>query len=204
VFSFAIADIFLVIRVGALYGRRKPFMVFLAGFYALAMISAIVNTYILTHAKEDGFDFCVLMAGCSAKGFYSFWIPFTIFDGVIMLLTLYKVSSFRHCHGPAVSLLARDSIVYFLVLFSTLVINLVVYKHDFFFGLMVPSQCIVCISISHMMMNIRGLVMDDPDNTVHLRTLKFAPRDGAGDRLGTLHFTTFSASALGLGPYEAD
>jgi len=46
------------------------------------------------------------------------------------------------------------------------------------------------------MMNIRGLVMDDLEDTVHLRTLKFAPIDGAGDRL----WAAFSVYALALGP----
>ena len=53
-------------------------------------------------------------------------------------------------------------------------------------------------------MNIRGLVMDDPDNTVHLRTLQFALNYGVSDRLGTSPFTTLSASALALDVYEAD
>jgi len=30
--------------------------------------------------------------------------------------------------------------------------------------------------VSNMMMNIRGLIMDDPEHTIHLRTLEFATR----------------------------
>jgi len=30
-----------------------------------------------------------------------------------------------------------------------------------------------------MMMNIRGLIMDDPEYTVHLQTLQFATRNNA-------------------------
>ena len=30
-----------------------------------------------------------------------------------------------------------------------------------------------------MMMNIRGLIMEDPEYTVHLQTLQFAPRNNA-------------------------
>jgi hypothetical protein len=30
------------------------------------------------------------------------------------------------------------------------------------------------------MMNIRGLVLDDPDHTVHVRTLQFAAQDISG------------------------
>jgi hypothetical protein len=31
-----------------------------------------------------------------------------------------------------------------------------------------------------MMMNIRGLTMDDPEHTVHLQTLEFADRNCSG------------------------
>jgi hypothetical protein len=34
--------------------------------------------------------------------------------------------------------------------------------------------------VGRMMMNIRGLILDDPEHTVHLRTLKFANRHGSG------------------------
>ena len=34
-----------------------------------------------------------------------------------------------------------------------------------------------------MMMNIRGLVMDDPEHTTHLRTLHFATQTSAGSEV---------------------
>jgi hypothetical protein len=34
-----------------------------------------------------------------------------------------------------------------------------------------------------MMMNIRGLAMDDPEHTTHLRTLQFAARTNAGSEI---------------------
>ena len=34
-----------------------------------------------------------------------------------------------------------------------------------------------------MMMNIRGLVMEDPEYTVHLQTLRFATRTNAGSEI---------------------
>jgi hypothetical protein len=33
------------------------------------------------------------------------------------------------------------------------------------------------------MMNIRGLILDDPDHTVHLRTLEFNGRPNLGSEL---------------------
>jgi len=166
----------LIIRVCALYGQQKLFARFLTGIFALEMISAVVNTSLLLRETRQLYYY-EFLPGCwsyLAHGVYSFWIPFTIFDGIIMFLTLYKVFPFRGGHGRTVSLLARDSIVYFVVLFSTMVINEIVYKLGIQFDLQLPSECIACISVSRMMMNIRGLAMDDPDNTVHLQTLRFA------------------------------
>jgi hypothetical protein len=34
-----------------------------------------------------------------------------------------------------------------------------------------------------MMMNIRGLIMDDPEHTTHLQTLQFAARTNAGSEV---------------------
>jgi hypothetical protein len=34
-----------------------------------------------------------------------------------------------------------------------------------------------------MMMNIRGLILDDPENTSHLQTLQFAVRRNSGSEI---------------------
>jgi hypothetical protein len=34
-----------------------------------------------------------------------------------------------------------------------------------------------------MMMNIRGLIMDDPEHTVHLKTLEFVTQTNAGSEI---------------------
>jgi len=130
----------------------------LNGFFAATVIVAIVNA-------------------SQALDLYTIWIPFTILDGIIMLLTSYKVFPFRDGHNSTVALLARDSIVYFVVIFSTSLINIAAYTQELGFSLMIPIQCIACVSISRMMMNLRGLVMDDPGNTVRFQTLKFALND---------------------------
>ena len=37
--------------------------------------------------------------------------------------------------------------------------------------------------VSRMMMNIRGLIMDDPEHTIHLSTLEFATRTNPGSEI---------------------
>jgi len=186
VLSFGIAEGVLILRVCALYGQRKLFVWLVVGLFAIEIISVIVNTSILMGETRQLYYY-EFLPGCwsntAGSGIYSFWIPFTIFDGIVMLLTLYKVFPLRNSRSPAVSLLARDSVVYFVILFSALVINEVVYKLGIPYNLMLPAECIACISISRMMMNIRGLVMDDPGHTAYLQSLSFQFLT-AGDSIG--------------------
>jgi hypothetical protein len=44
-------------------------------------------------------------------------------------------------------------------------------SRDEIFGLTLP------LKLGRLMMNLRGLVLDDPEHTVHLQTLQFAARD---------------------------
>jgi hypothetical protein len=48
-------------------------------------------------------------------------------------------------------------------------------------------NCILSLTAPHkvgrMMMNIRGLILDDSEHTVHLQTLQFATRTNAGSEI---------------------
>jgi len=53
----------------------------------------------------------------------------------------------------------------------------------FTFNVSTPTQCISSIAVGRMMMNIRGLILDDSERTVHLPTLQFAARINAGSEV---------------------
>jgi len=53
------------------------------------------------------------------------WTTFLSVEGVIMLLTLYKSLAYRKQSNRTVTVLARDSILYFVVVFACLVSVLV-------------------------------------------------------------------------------
>jgi len=95
------------------------------------------------------------------------------FDGVCMLLAAYKIRSY--CNTPTVTLLARDSIVYFTIILACTVVDLIA-DRDIHFPITVSfaTQCITSIAVGRMMMNIRGLILNDPEYTVHLQALQFA------------------------------
>jgi len=50
-------------------------------------------------------------------------------------------------------------------------------------SLAIPTQCIASIAVGRMIMNIRGLILEDPEHTVHLQTLQFARRTRSGSNI---------------------
>ncbi|KIM89581.1 hypothetical protein PILCRDRAFT_1925 [Piloderma croceum F 1598] len=105
-------------------------------------------------------------------------------EGVLTLLTAYKVFSYRNQMNQTVAMLARDSVIYFIVIFACLTLEIVEsIDLAFVFDVATPAQCIGSIAVGRMMMNIRGLIMDDPEHTTHLQTLQFATRTHAGSEI---------------------
>jgi len=93
-----------------------------------------------------------------------------------MLLTVYKLLSYRNQFNRTIAVLARDSLVYFAVIFACLASILVtdIQGNILVSTIKVPTQCVTSIAVGRMMMNLRGLILDDPDHTIHLQTLQFA------------------------------
>jgi hypothetical protein len=104
------------------------------------------------------------------------WIPFLAIEAVLMLLTVYKSIAYRNQTNRAIIVLARDSILYFVVVFACLVSVLALDIPLYItVSIQIPAQCVASIAVGRMMMNIRGLVLDDPEYTAHLTTLQFVP-----------------------------
>ncbi|KIM82169.1 hypothetical protein PILCRDRAFT_470574 [Piloderma croceum F 1598] len=83
ILALGIADLILVIRVSALYGHSKIMRHFLVFFFACQMVTVIVITSILTKQTTPILLY-QFVPGCYATVpdyFYSFYIPFLIFDG---------------------------------------------------------------------------------------------------------------------------
>jgi len=115
------------------------------------------------------------------------WIPSLSLESVLLLLTIYKVISYRNETGQTITVLARDSVVYFVIIVVGLTLTVADDLHPFIsllgFPMLLATQCIVSISVGHMMMNIRGLTMDDPEHTMHLQTLEFANHHNSGSEI---------------------
>jgi len=116
----------------------------------------------------------IVLLAILKRDFRETWIPYVIFDGIVVILTMYKVFSYRGHMNTTIRLLARDSIVYFIIMFCTFLFNALGENIQ---GVVtsLPGECVACIAVARMMMNIRGLVFDDPYGSqgMKLSTIEF-------------------------------
>jgi len=84
------------------------------------------------------------------------WAIILSVEGVLVLLTAYKLYSYSKYGNRTITVLARDSIGYFLIILVSLVLLVL---HDrfssFTSNFVVPCQCTVSIAVGRMMTNLR-------------------------------------------------
>ncbi|KAF7371348.1 hypothetical protein MSAN_00770900 [Mycena sanguinolenta] len=168
----------LIVRVLAICGHRKWVRNFLVTAFLCAMAAWItLSSKIMT--KTTGSPGGILFPGClysAPKYFFAAWIPPVAFESTIILITLYYLSEYEWSHiNLTLRVLARDSMIYFLIMFLVLLANLFIAKwgHDFLGSLLIaPSSVIACVAAARMMMNIRevGDVDIEPLPAIEFRT----------------------------------
>jgi len=166
-----------------------PVILSLSGFFVASLAVTIVTQVLYLHSYHIYFLY-EFLPGCywgntkNTSIQWHAWIPSLALECTLMLLTIYKVFSYRDGMNRTIALLARDSIVYFVIIVVGLSLLIANGIHPFISKLGIPVQpsieCIAFISTGRMMMNIRGLIMDDPAYTVHLQTLEFANCHSSG------------------------
>jgi len=181
VLAFCVTEFILVTRVCSLYGNGKFIIWSLRGLLAgsVAGSAAVTALYVRQWYSILSFKF---LPGCWIFSTYlkplpgwPMWAVFLSADGVLMLLTAYKLLSYRNRMNKTVAMLARDSIVYFIIIFACVLMDIISEVDDnIVISFSNPTMCISSIVVGRMMMNIRGLIMEDPEYTVHLQTLQFA------------------------------
>ncbi|KIM76116.1 hypothetical protein PILCRDRAFT_13023 [Piloderma croceum F 1598] len=171
-------------------GHRKLFVWALGGFFVLALGCATASETLYGRYWHIVLYY-EFLPGCWLDTNHStiptqwpMWAVFLSVEGVLMLLTAYKVISYRKELNPTITMLARDSLVYFIIIFASLASMLATdVAGDLFAFVKVPTQSITCIAVGRMMMNIRGLILDDPEHTTHLQTLEFAARTNSSSEI---------------------
>ncbi|CAE6520592.1 unnamed protein product [Rhizoctonia solani] len=131
-------EVIILVRIAAMYAQDKRVIYpVLALFFAQATgMAAIIGTSFAkmkaSHEYVPGFHICTLLG--VPQGMYVYWATNLAFETVLFALALYK--AYQHVSrrrglrpswsGPRIlSVLVRDSILYFLVIFVTYIMNLV-------------------------------------------------------------------------------
>ncbi|KIM76582.1 hypothetical protein PILCRDRAFT_12636 [Piloderma croceum F 1598] len=124
------------------------------------------------------------LPGCFISSDESFiewrvWVPTLSLEGILMLLMAWRIISYRNEMSHTITVVARDSAFYFVIMLVGIVLTVADQIHTFIpVAPLLPTQCITSIAVGRMMMNLRGLILDDPEHTVHLKTLEFTHRHG--------------------------
>ncbi|KIM76854.1 hypothetical protein PILCRDRAFT_825832 [Piloderma croceum F 1598] len=185
----AVVEGILVARVWAIYRTQKTVLAATMFFY-LSGVCTLVGLTITDYAGEsvsavNDFD---VMPGCYSASvppiIAGYWITPVIVESV--LFALIAVRGFvwlkdKDRVPAALVLLARDSTVYYMVIFALLIANLFVFEYGppFLSSMMVtPSNTAGCIAGSRMLLNLRALAFSNnvPTDMETTRTgLHFAP-----------------------------
>jgi hypothetical protein len=161
--SITTIQLLLVIRVHVICNSKS-----ITIFIGLTFIASIVSFIVIaiwvmrgTTAASGGVDF----PGCLFIGpeyTWAAWIPPVIFEMVIVFLTVWKLVQYRQT--SMLYIVTRDSLVYFTVMFSSLLGNLLLnrFSEGYYRAILVlPSSVIACIAVARMTMNVRQFA--DPE-----------------------------------------
>ncbi|KIM38010.1 hypothetical protein M413DRAFT_448053 [Hebeloma cylindrosporum] len=172
--SCMLAEGILQIRLYALYSLDKRVLaLMLTSFVLCSTLSAFVMGSVLTSITASAYPvpggkFCV-PKGVSTH-FYAFWIPMLSFEtllctlAVIRAIQMYQPSrSVFHSGRQLVSVLVRDSLMYFLVIFATYLTCLLVWTLAPVNLLGVPigfSVAMSCVLANRVVLNVREISRD--------------------------------------------
>ncbi|KAF8177338.1 hypothetical protein K438DRAFT_2022297 [Mycena galopus ATCC 62051] len=169
-------------KVLFLINRYVAIRTFLIGLFICVMIAWVALSLVIMQEKT-GSPGGFLFPGCLFSAptyFFAAWIPAVVFESTIVLITLYYLSAYEWSTEINVTLrvLARDSVIYFLIIFSILVSNLFIarFGRDFLGSLLIaPSSVVACVGAARMMMNIRELDGErgPRTTTLHRNTMEF-------------------------------
>lgn len=132
-------EIILQMRIYALYSlNRKVLILIVAGFICASTASAVVMGKALSQITAIAAHPIPGLVSCVPAGvpkhFFAFWIPILVYESLLCGLALFRgFQTFQSSASPfrsgkyLVSILIRDSILYFLIMFATYLTNLLVW-----------------------------------------------------------------------------
>jgi len=165
-----IAEVILQMRLYAMYSLNKKVLAVMGGCFVGAMAaSAVIIGTVLAKIKATAFTLTPNLIICAASHiphhFFAFWIPMLAFETLLCGLALYRGYETFQSSGSRfrtgrqlVSILIRDSILYFLVMFATYLTNLLVWIVASQNLLEIPvgfSVALSCVMGNRIVLNVR-------------------------------------------------
>jgi hypothetical protein len=151
--ALTIAEIVLMIRVSALYGHSRVVLGLLIGMFTCQILVVVADTTLVMKDLTP-ILYHDPLPGCSSNTpvtyAYTIWLSFTCFDGILLILTLYRLFSYGPDLSPTIKLLARDSIVCFGVMFMILLENIIVAKVPVMYPFSIPPEWIACLTVCQL------------------------------------------------------
>lgn len=125
------AEVILVTRIYAVYDRNKKLLIILAGCFLAEIASTLVLVDLgLPRGIPRPYS---ELSGCYVTNppalYFMTWIPALTFETFLCLLMLYKAwMTYKGEHTSSLlRLIIRDSILYFLTMFVTLLVNCLIW-----------------------------------------------------------------------------
>lgn len=210
--THATTEAILLTRVWALYRGNTPVLALASCFYLCGVVTLVSLTIrdFVGERVDVVQDFSAL-PGCYAASvpalIAGYWITPVIIESVLFVLVVWRAFAWwkdRWAAPPTLALMARDSTVYFSIIFVLLTVNLFVFEYapPFLSSLFVtPSNTAGCIAGSRLLLNLRSL--SDPDRMetelANMSTsLQFTGRPRLSTTFGGAEFSTPSHT-LGAG-----
>ncbi|TFK37603.1 hypothetical protein BDQ12DRAFT_724055 [Crucibulum laeve] len=172
--STSVVQGILMLRVWALHRRNKAAL-YVGYFFYFGGVATLIGLVVKDYIGEDVIinDALSSLPGCYATTVPSiiagFWIAPLIVESVLFILVVSRAFIWwkNGSSTPRIlSILARDSTIYFAVVFALLLANYLMFElgPPFLSSLLVsPSTTAGCILGSHMLLNLRELANPDDD-----------------------------------------
>jgi len=166
ILALVTVELMLILRVLALYPHNKKVLVLLVVLFIGNIIGfLVIGVHLVHQMTETQSPDRQIFSGCRRTPpplLYTEWIPSVVFESVVIILTLYKALAYRR-YIPALRVLARDSMIYFSIMFSFLMLNVLFARviRDSLRGMWVqPATLVSCLAVARMTLNIRKLSSD--------------------------------------------
>jgi len=166
-----VAEIILQLRLYALYFLDKKVLLFMVISFlgtsacAAAIMGEVLSNFTVQSHIIPGFPFCIPIK--VPNYLFSFWIPILAFESILCGMALFRgFQAFRYRHSVfqsgrhLVTLLLRDSIIYYLIIFVTILTNLLVWSTGQVGLIEIPvgfTVAMSCVMGNRLILNVRQM-----------------------------------------------